>query len=445
MNYTVPLPSLSIDHPLFDRVPICVRKPLHESGISLADVFEGLRPSGLALEKEARLPGGRACLLPHISPHLKKPPHPDLKKPDTDRFYFPAHSGEIVDTLTGVVYPSNAIPDDSLFWLHVYKEDVIVKRPWLQGVSTTPEKTRGKIFQFSDASRSRLLFTARNSGHYIVSQFLCTFHSFWPLDGKELKKILDRFLKRLRRRFPSLHYLWILEFQKRGAPHFHVFTDIPVTRENHVIIAQAWLQVSGQSEDDMSRRFHMHKENFFDWDLSSGAYLVKQYIGKVEQKDVPSNYHDVGRFWGASSNMKPDFTSVDPCSYPENEKEMVVETIRIITRLHDKQVDQYKSLRLEYEAILRRIGAAEEELSTTIKRQIMSGIRANGHHKIRRLCPHTNKRKRPSYKLPGMTKHYFDVINWMLDSKSSAGSFLSFSRYVDGKEGVPARRTCAPF
>ena len=112
MNYTVPLPSLSIDHPLFDRVPICVRKPLHESGISLADVFEGLRPSGLALEKEARLPGGRACLLPHISPHLKKPPHPDLKKPDTDRFYFPAHSGEIVDTLTGVVYPSNAIPDD---------------------------------------------------------------------------------------------------------------------------------------------------------------------------------------------------------------------------------------------------------------------------------------------------------------------------------------------
>ena len=72
------------------------------------------------------------------------------------------------------------------------------------------------------------------------------------------------------------------------------------------------------------------------------------------------NYHDVGRFWGASSNMKPDFTIVDPCSYPENEKEMVVETIRIITRLHDKKVDQYKSLRLEYEAILRRIGAAEE-------------------------------------------------------------------------------------
>ena len=77
--------------------------------------------------------------MPHISPHLK-PPHPDLKKPDTDRFYFPAHSGEIVDTLTGVVYPSNAIPDDSLFWLHVYKEDVIVKRPWLQGVSTTLKK-----------------------------------------------------------------------------------------------------------------------------------------------------------------------------------------------------------------------------------------------------------------------------------------------------------------
>ena len=91
-------------------------------------------------------------------------------------------------------------------------------------------------------------------------------------------------------------------------PHIHVFTDIPVSHENHVILANAWLEVSGQSDDDMSRRFHMHKENFFDWDLSSGAYLVKQYIGKVEQKDVPSNYHNVGRFWGASANMKPDFT-----------------------------------------------------------------------------------------------------------------------------------------
>ena len=89
MNYTVPLPSLSIDHPLFDRVPICVRKPLYESGISLAGVFEGLRPLGLALEKEARLPGGRLLVCASYLTAPKKPPHPDLKKPDTDRFYFP--------------------------------------------------------------------------------------------------------------------------------------------------------------------------------------------------------------------------------------------------------------------------------------------------------------------------------------------------------------------
>jgi hypothetical protein len=36
------------------------------------------------------------------------------------------------------------------------------------------------------------------------------------------KRHLDTYMKRLRRKFPKLAGVWRLEFQRRGAPHFHV-------------------------------------------------------------------------------------------------------------------------------------------------------------------------------------------------------------------------------
>lgn len=39
-------------------------------------------------------------------------------------------------------------------------------------------------------------------------------------------KELDKFMKRMRRRW-NFKYIWVMEFQKRGAIHYHIMTDLP--------------------------------------------------------------------------------------------------------------------------------------------------------------------------------------------------------------------------
>lgn len=87
---------------------------------------------------------------------------------------------------------------------------------------------RGVISEFSRQSRKRLLdkFARLNPvsvrGSRSVGLFLTlTYPGEYP-SPIEAKRDLDVFLKRVRRRFPGASGVWRLEFQKRGAPHFHI-------------------------------------------------------------------------------------------------------------------------------------------------------------------------------------------------------------------------------
>jgi hypothetical protein len=55
-------------------------------------------------------------------------------------------------------------------------------------------------------------------------------------DVQTATRQLHRFLVSLRRKYKGFRYLWVIEFQKRGAVHFHVLMDI------QEIIPLAWLQ-----------------------------------------------------------------------------------------------------------------------------------------------------------------------------------------------------------
>lgn len=184
--------------------------------------------------------------------------------------------------------------------LKVYKRDVKLTRsaprPGRQDVHTP----RGKVDSFSKKSRQRLRFTAANSDQPLVSQFCLTYHENIPTDGRTCKRHLDILLKFLRRQIQGLAYLWVLEFQKRGAPHFHLFLSIPPDRELQGKLASRWRQITGETEKH--ERFHAHEDNWISWEMGSGAYLCK-YLDKAAQKDVPDNFQDVGRFWGCTRGM----------------------------------------------------------------------------------------------------------------------------------------------
>jgi len=103
-----------------------------------------------------------------------------------------------------------------LFKLHVTRPDV--KR-------VVVNATRGQIYEFSRRSRKRLLEkTARLDYSQGKTIFVTLTYPFLFPSPARAKEQLRAFLKRLAYhcRSKGIAAIWRLEFQKRGAPHFHL-------------------------------------------------------------------------------------------------------------------------------------------------------------------------------------------------------------------------------
>jgi len=253
--------------------------------------------------------------------------------------------------------------------LQIYKNDMIVHHPGLPGGMVEPpleSKKRGEIKTFSKASCRRAVFVAHNSTG-LTSQFLCTYHDV-PTDGIIIKKQLNKFLVYVRRTFPGVIYFWFLEFQQRGSPHFHVFLNIPTTKQNRLKLADLWLLASNQQYDIASIKFHQHKKNFFDWNLN-GHYVAK-YAAKEYQKEIPENFKNVGRFWGATRGIAPVVSNV----------EVTAQTARFLkklflTRLKAKKKIPYKIYRAYQKSRRFIVNVTDKELCRLLTKESVYGYR----------------------------------------------------------------------
>ena len=197
------------------------------------------------------------------------------------------------------------VPRDSLESFLVYPKSVKLVRPASVHLlnATPPDRSGSSLQGFSQKSKNRLRFLAANSADHISSQFCMSYGDVWPIHGRECKRQLDVFLKSLRKKFPSLMYIWIGEFQSRGAPHFHFFSNLSVSQDNHDFLSAAWHEIAGVSSEK-HERVHIHSKNFIPWDMGTGSYLCK-YLDKAHQKQIPVGFSGFGRWWGNSSNIKP--------------------------------------------------------------------------------------------------------------------------------------------
>lgn len=179
---------------------------------------------------------------------------------------------------------------------------------------------RKKIRVFSKSSRERLALTAQECGIEFRTMITLTYGVNFPIDGKVVKESFASWLKRMRRHFGKFDYLWFLEFQRRGAPHFHVMTDLEYpTLWDRKTMASIWVDCIGAQhwrysnvktqrvnfEDIAVYDVHCHPKAWEELRSKGGAarYALK-YALKMEQKVVPENYSNVGRLWGTSSPVK---------------------------------------------------------------------------------------------------------------------------------------------
>ncbi len=179
----------------------------------------------------------------------------------------------------------------------VFTNCVHLRNPYAVEVDrSTPPPRRGSVCGFSPASRRRLrrlLATVRwpllPPAHFVT----LTFHDV-PADW------LGRFralLEWLRRR--DAWYIWRLELQKRGAPHFHLI--VWCSRLNIEELESHWHSVANPSSE-AHRRYGTHVREVESY-RAACVYLSK-YLAKVDAPGALAGTPlDGRRVWGASRDL----------------------------------------------------------------------------------------------------------------------------------------------
>jgi hypothetical protein len=158
---------------------------------------------------------------------------------------------------------------------------------------------RAAISEFSSKSVIRMRAYLRECLYEYTGMVTLTYPEYFTANGAIVKEHLHRFLQELHRHSArhdtsiESSSFWFLEFQERGAPHFHILTTI---RPGKVWIASTWYRIVG-SESEYHESCGTRVETIRSGRAGMASYVTK-YAAKSEQKVVPLGYENVGRFWG---------------------------------------------------------------------------------------------------------------------------------------------------
>lgn len=157
---------------------------------------------------------------------------------------------------------------------------------------------RAPITELTKKSSDKMKFTLRNSLCDFQGFITLTYPRHYPRDGRVCKKHLNLFLTHLRTDYKGIKYFWFMEFQERGAPHFHVFLSCVVPGRTY--ISPLWYRIVNSGDP-------AH--------LKAGTNVVRlrtsqdviryatSYAKKLTQKMTPEDFDCVGRFWGCSRKL----------------------------------------------------------------------------------------------------------------------------------------------
>ena len=193
---------------------------------------------------------------------------------------------------------------------------------------------RGKIAGFSVQSRRRLMETIACVRRDVeLPNFVTlTYPANFPTVEKA-KRDLKVFLQRLNRKFPQAGYIWKLEPQERGAPHFHMLVWGVYTNDLFFWVVEAWHEIAGDG-DPNHYKFHLGAlrdskpcvQQVRSW-RGVWAYAAK-YLGKTfEVAQWGSTW--TGRFWGVGNRANIPFGERVVIEITEKE---VVQTMRLQRR-----------------------------------------------------------------------------------------------------------------
>lgn len=135
-----------------------------------------------------------------------------------------------------------------------------------------------------------------------------------------------------------------MEFQKRGACHFHIIVDKGIPEEE---LRKMWYDVvrSGDTRH-LKRGAHIspirNQEGFKRY---IGSYLTKE-----EQKRVPYFYQNAGRFWGYTRNLVP--LTINIVVGSKRNIRILRRNFRIFRKWQEKRYAKWKGKKMNKKKIL---------------------------------------------------------------------------------------------
>ena len=162
--------------------------------------------------------------------------------------------------------------------------------------------------------RKQTLYQARNNIIRLISansdlkSFITLTYKENMQDIKKSRKDLDIFFKRLRRVYRDLKYIWVMEYQQRGAIHFHILANIPIDIST-VKSTQKKSMEQKQYENEFRDKFWQH--GFIDLrnigeekDIKNvGKYIACYLVQDILDLDLQGN-----RVYGYSKNLNKPVT-----------------------------------------------------------------------------------------------------------------------------------------
>ena len=161
------------------------------------------------------------------------------------------------------------------------------------------KQQRGKVKGFSRQSRSRLMQRAaainvRDMKHLPVLLTL-TYPNDYPDDPAVYKRHLDAFHTALVREYGKVGTIWKLEFQRRGAAHFHLMPyfkgDTGHTFAFRQWCKRTWYRIVGSGDEK-------HVDQGAQVTIIQSVRGVQSYMSKYVAKPVEDVEQNVGRWWG---------------------------------------------------------------------------------------------------------------------------------------------------
>lgn len=174
---------------------------------------------------------------------------------------------------------------------------------------------RGDILGWSPASRRRyreaIVRLPMQALYYEVTTL--TYPGSWSPDWRRWKRDLHRLELGLSRDWSDLYIglMWVLEVQKRGAPHYHAFLQCrqPLGPLFPKWLSREWFRIVGSGDrrhlaaGTRSERLDTHRKG----GIRQAALYLAKYTGKSEQKELrdprTGKLVPIGRMWGKTHTL----------------------------------------------------------------------------------------------------------------------------------------------